>query len=253
MSNRSPLSWRLALVLTVLAPLPAAAEDRHACAAEAFTTVCRDGARELRVIQDTTSPSRRFGVAWQAPDAPGDVKTESDGSKHLDGGRADNVLVRLDTGTIAARLGGEHFGDHARYNHYEVKAVWSPDSRFVALLYQTKWNTDVAAIYRLSAEGSAGRPLDLLPICRKVGAGREAKLRGKSGRRYEQVVDVHSVANDGTVSAKCVMQIIKEDDDLGFAVRLRLDARGDALTARLIGARRCVDDRGPCAEREPHE
>src|SRR5262249_9599836 len=71
MSNRSPLSWRLALVLTVLAPLPAAAEDRHACAAEAFTTVCRDGARELRVIQDTTSPSRRFGVAWQAPDAPG--------------------------------------------------------------------------------------------------------------------------------------------------------------------------------------
>ena len=253
MSNRSPLSWRLALVLTVLAPLPAAAEDRHACAAEAFTTVCRDGARELRVIQDTTSPSRRHGVAWEAPAAPDDVKTESDGSKHLDGGRADNVLVRLDTGKVVTKLGGEHFGDHARYNHYEVTAVWSPDSRFLALLYQSKWSTDVAAVYRLPAEGAPGKPLDLLPICRRVGASREAKLHGKSGGRYEQLVDVHSVANDGTVSAKCVMQVIKEDDDFGFAVRLKLEARGDALTARLTAARRCVDDSGPCADRVPHE
>src|SRR5437870_5488561 len=105
--------------------------------------------------------------------------------------------------------------------------MWSPDSRFVALTYQTKWDTDAAVIYHLSAAGAAGTPLDLLPICRQAGRSREAKLRGKSGQNYEHVVDVRSVGNDGIVSAKCVMQVIKQDDYFAFAIRLKLDARGN--------------------------
>jgi hypothetical protein len=243
----------LVLLLAVLAPAASMAEDHFTCTTETFTTVCRSGARELRVVEDTASPSRQYAVAWEVPAGARALKTESDGSKHLDGGAADNFLVRLDTGKVVTKLAGTHYGDHARYNHFEVAAVWSPDSRFVAVVYQSKWMTDVAAVYRLSAEGTAGKPLDLLPICRDVGRGREGRLRGKAGENYAHTVDVHAVGKDAIVSAKCGMQVIKQDDNFSFAIRLKLDPRHDALAARLIGARRCTNDRGPCAEREPHE
>jgi hypothetical protein len=252
MGGRCPAPL-LALLLAMLVPGVSAAEDHFTCAAETFTTVCRGGGRELRIIEDTASPSRQYGIAWEVPAEARALKTDSDGSKHFDGGAADNFLVRLDAGTVVTKLEGTHYGDHARYNHFEVAAVWSPDSRFVAAVYQSKWMTDAAVIFRLSAEGTAGKPLDLLPICREVNGSREARLRGKSGENYEHTVDVHAVGKDATISAKCGMQVIKQDNYFAFAIRLKLDPRNDALTARVIGARRCTNDLGPCAEREPHE
>ena len=244
---------RLALILAALAPVADAAEEQHACVAEAFTTVCRSGERELRIIQDTTSPSRQYAVAWEVPDDAAPIKDPADGSKHLDGGAPDNFLVRLADGKTVSKLGGTHFGDRARYNHYEATAVWSPDSRLVAILNQSRWETDVAQIYRLSDAGAVSKPLDLLPICRNVGRKREPKLRRRSGEDYAHSVEVHSVRNDGTVSAKCSMQVVKQDDYFAFAIRLKVDARREALVASLLGARACRDESGPCAPREPHE
>jgi hypothetical protein len=39
------------------------AARRPACSAEECTIVCHDGGRELRIIRNTISPSRRYGVA----------------------------------------------------------------------------------------------------------------------------------------------------------------------------------------------
>jgi len=154
--------------------------QRFTCTENAYTTECSNGERRLRVIQDTRSPDGRYGIAWEAPSQDPDLETEEDGSEYFSPG-GPNFLIRLDAGNIVTKLDGEHFGDHARYNHDEITAVWSPDSHLVAILYQYKWGTDSARIYRLSANGVSGQPLDLLPICRDVGRRKEAKLRGKSG------------------------------------------------------------------------
>ena len=225
--------------------------QRFTCTENAYTTECSNGERRLRVIQDTRSPNGRYGIAWEAPSQDPDLKTEEDGSEYFAPG-GPNFLIRLDAGMIVTKLDGEHFGDHARYNHDEITAVWSPDSHLVAILYQYKWGTDSARIYRLSANGVSGQPLDLLPICRDVGRRKEAKLREKSGEDYAHSAYVRSIGNDGTVVASCFMQIIKKDDYFNFAVRLRLDVGRHGLSARLRDARRCTDDQGPCAPVGPH-
>jgi len=245
------LLFFLSLVLILLAPAQSWSAQRFTCTENAYTTECSNGERRLRVIQDTRSPDGRYGIAWEAPSQDPELKTEEDGSEYFAPG-GPNFLIRLDAGMIVTKLAGEHFGDHARYNHDEITAVWSPDSHLVAVLYQWKWGTDSARIYRLSANGVSGQPLDLLPICRDVGRRKEAKLRGKSGEDYAHSAYVRSIGNDGTVVASCFMQIIKKDDYFNFAVRLRLDVGRHGLSARLRDARRCTDDQGPCAPVGPH-
>jgi hypothetical protein len=243
----------LALVLVTLAPTAAAAAETHKCVADRYTTVCGNGATELRIIQNTISPSRQYGIAWEAPADPRKVEIQDDGSKYLEAA-TDNFIVRLGDGKIEAKLATEHFGDHARYNFNEILAVWSPDSRYVAVVYYSKWTTDVADVYRLAANGSASKPAALMPICRAVGKQAEAKLRDEQGPNYEHTLDVKSVGNDGVMSVKCSMQVMKGDDGFDFTIHVQLDAGERALAARLLDARRCGDDEeGPCAVREMTE
>jgi hypothetical protein len=248
----SDLLFFLPLALVLLAPAQSRSAERFTCTKNAYTTECTNGERRLRVIQDTQSPDGRYGIVWEVPWQDPHLKREDDGSEYLAAGGPPNFLVRLDAGMIVARLAGAHFGDHARYNHYEITAIWSPDSHLVGVLYQQKWSTDSARIYRLSANGVSGQALDLLPICRDVGRSNEAKLRGKSGEHYGHGAYVRAIGHDRTVAASCSMQIIKEDEYFHFAVRLRLDVGHHALGARLLDVRRCIDDQGPCAPVEPH-
>jgi hypothetical protein len=247
-----PQTFRLtALAVALCAPAAAAAEP--ACMAETYTTVCRDGARELRIIRNTISPSGRYGVAWEVP-ADGSAEDwaqdgRSDGSKMADGGSIRNFLVRLTDGKRIAKLAGEHFGDHPRYNHFEVVVTWSHDSRYVTILNQTKWTTDVSDVFLVSDNG-ASRPLRLMPICASATRVRAAK---RGGRGYTLSLDVTSVRNDGTVTAKCSMQINKFDDYFAVAVKAKVVPDGNGLKAQLVEARLCDDERGICAGREPQD
>jgi len=237
-------------IVLILTALSSAAAAEGSCAPDKYTTVCSNSAGELRVIKDTASPSGKYGVVWQVPaDTSADVR--DDGSKSIDGD-ADNFIIRLSDGKIIAKLDTDHFGDHARYNFNEITAVWSPDSRFVAVLHQTKWSTDVADVYFMPPQGAAPKPVDLMPVCRTLGRDQEATLRRKTGNGYEHTADVKAIANDGVLSLKCAMQVRKEDDYFGFAIRIKLNVRKNALAARLIDARLCADDNGPCAMRTPH-
>jgi hypothetical protein len=176
---------RLAALAIALAPAAIAAPTAAApaCSAETYTIVCHDGGRELRVIRNTISPSGRYGVAWEAP-TDGSVEDwvqdgQSDGSKWAEGGSVRNFLVRLPDGKPIARLAGEHLGDHPRYNHTEV--IWSPDSRYVAIVNQSKWTTDVSDVFLVSDKG-ASRPLRLMPICASAVRLRAANLPDTSSR-----------------------------------------------------------------------
>ena len=90
-----------ALAVALCASAASAAES--ACTAETYTTVCRDGGRELRIIRNTTSPSGQYGVAWEVP-SDGTAEDwvrggETDGSKlagsafRAIGGRIGDMLL----------------------------------------------------------------------------------------------------------------------------------------------------------------
>jgi hypothetical protein len=255
----SQSSLRLAAIaLALLAPaLLSAAVAEPACVAETYTTVCRDGDRELRIIRDTVSPSGHYGVAWEVP-KDGSVEEweqngEKDGSKlagMYDGGRTGgdrvrNFLLRLPDGKPIRRLGGDHMGDHLFYNHRELDVTWSPDERFVAILNQSKWTTDVSEVYVVSGV-VATKAASLVPICMSATKAEVAKRRRKGEAGYVALVAVSSIGNDGTLLAKCLMNQIKKDKfDMGIQVRIAPTGNG----IELVRAKLCTDDEnaGICA------
>jgi hypothetical protein len=240
-----------ALLAFVLPASVTAVAQAAGCAVEGFTTVCHKGDRELRVIKNTISPSGRYGIAWQVP-TDARVETWDDGSEISDTGSIKNVLVRLADGAPVARLAGDHFGDHPRYNHREVVATWSPDSRYVAILNQSKWTTDASDVYLVSDNGVT-KPARLMPACKSAARREVARRSGKSRDPYEYSLDVHSVGNDGSIVMRCALQVIKEDDYFAIVVHAKAVADGNALTARVLESRLCKDERGVCAGREPQE
>jgi hypothetical protein len=231
----------LAFVLSAPATPAAAAA---ACALEGYTFVCHKGERELRVIKNTIAPSGRYGVAWQVP-TDASVETWDDGSEISDTGSIKNFLVRLGDGVPVARLAGDHFGDHPRYNHREVVATWSPDSRYVAILNQSKWMTDVSEVYLVSDKG-APKPASLMPACKSAAKNEAARRSGKGGDHYTYSLNVRSVGNDGTIVMRCALQVIKEGDYFAMVVRVKVVADGGALKAHVLDARLCKDERGFC-------
>jgi hypothetical protein len=256
MSQSSLLHAAIAVGLLALAALTAATAE-PACVAETYTTVCRNGEHELRVIRDTVSPSGHYGVAWEVPDDGSAEEWEQNGEKDgsklaatYDGSRKDkdrvrNFLVHLPDGNPIRRLGGDHMGDHPSYNHRELEVTWSPDERFVAILNQSKWTTDVSEVYVVSGNVTT-KAGSLVPICMSATKAEVAKRRRKGGEGYVPLVAVSSISNDGILLAKCLMNQIKKDNfDMGIEVKI---APAGSST-RLIRAKLCADDAntGICA------
>jgi hypothetical protein len=256
--DHMPQTFRLvALAVALCTSVASAAEP--ACMAETYTTVCRDGARELRIIRNTISPSGQYGVAWEVP-ADGTAEDwvrggETDGSKlagdydgyRRKGGRLNNLLVRLADGKAIRKLAGDYIGDHPFYNHREVEVTWSPDSRYVAILNQDKWTTDVSDMYFVS-DGTASEPVSLVSICKRVTKAEVNKRRRKGPAPYAAAASVSSVGNDGTVTALCDREQIKNDHfDMGISVRLTPE--GNRLRAQVTASRLCGEDdeRDVCA------
>ena len=248
---------RIALLALALFAPAAAAEG--ACTAETYTTVCRDGTRELRVIRDTVSPSGAYGVVWEVP-TDGTAQEwerngERDGSKlagEYDGARRGapikNFLVRLGDGKPIRRIAGDHMGDHPFYNHREIVVTWSPDSRYVAILHQVKWTTDVADVHLVS-DGAVSTPVSLRSICRNITRAEVKKRQRKIHEEYLVGVNVSSIGNDDTITAKCTMEAPKRDN-FEMGIRLKLRPRGGDLKAELVTTRMCGDDdeRDVCAD-----
>lgn len=247
----SQSSLRLAAIaVTLLAPVAAAAEP--GCVAETYTTVCRNGERELRIIRDTVSPSGHYGVAWEVPDDGSaeewEKNGEKDGSKLAGaydgvrkGDRVKNFLLHLPDGKPIRRLGGDHMGDHPFYNHRELDVTWSPDERFVAILNQSKWTTDVSEVYAVSS-GVATKAASLMPICMSATKAEVAKRRRKREDHYVALAAVSSISNDGTLLAKC---LISQKKDMGIQVKIAPTGSG----TQLIRTKLCADDEnaGICA------
>lgn len=106
--------------------------------------VCGEGASAMRAVADTFSPSKHYAFAWRSPDGlPKGDDTPND---------VENILIRLSDGAVVAKLGGAYWATgQMRANRQDLVAAWSPDSRAVVEVANSRWDTDSFAYYLLDA------------------------------------------------------------------------------------------------------
>src|SRR5438034_9155254 len=65
----------------------------------------------------------------------------------------ENLLVRIADGAVLAKLGGEYWATgEMRANRYDLLAAWSPDSRAVIAVANSRWDSESFAYYRIDGE-----------------------------------------------------------------------------------------------------
>ena len=143
----------LPLVLTALYVQQAATAHAQACVADQQGgLVCGEGKAAMRVVADTTSPSKNYAFAWRSQQG-------LPSGRDLQPVGVENLLIRIADGEYWAT--GE-----MRANRYDLLAVWSPDSRAVIEVANSRWDSDSFAYYRI--DGATATRLDLRALVEPV-------------------------------------------------------------------------------------
>src|SRR3569833_1908103 len=90
------------LVFLALYVLQATAVHAQACVADqGGDLVCGEGKAAMRVVANTTSPSKEYAFAWRSEQGlpPGRDAPPSD---------VENLLIRISDGAVLAKLGGKY-------------------------------------------------------------------------------------------------------------------------------------------------
>lgn len=210
----------------------------HPCVREEMTTVCHGDHPAVRVIEETTSPSGRYAMAWIVPeDAVGTSRLKldpTDGSVSLPDGEPENVVVRLRDGAVIAHAGSTHFGDHELYNYAELSAAWSADETRLITRQNDRWDTLAADVFRFDRNGKLMAHGDLLAIVRRIGrkhlAGRK---HGDSIEAYEAHIVAERFDRGNRMEIKTVLQIPGTDEP-GFYFRIKIRLGEDEI--RVVDA-----------------
>ena len=116
-------SWLLVLA----AALPVRAETGPCVSDQAGVMTCGQGPGAARVVDGTTSPSKRVAFAWRAPGrSPTQPPDEAGDSMFT----VESLLIRLSDGAVLSSAKGEYWrtGD-LQANHIDESVAWSPNSR----------------------------------------------------------------------------------------------------------------------------
>src|SRR3954451_21938596 len=96
-------AWAFTLVLIALYVQQAAAVHAQACVADPHgDLVCGEGKTAMRVVADTTSPSKEYAFAWRNEQG---LRLGSDQPPS----GVENLLVRISDGAVLAKLGGKYW------------------------------------------------------------------------------------------------------------------------------------------------
>ena len=132
-----------ALWLLVLAPAsPVGAETGPCVSDQAGVMTCGQGPGAARVVDGTTSPSKRLAFAWRAP---GRLPTEDPREDYVE-----SLLIRLSDGAVLSSAKGMYWrtGD-SRANHMTEEVAWSPNSRLAIEAQDSKWSTEILRLYAI--------------------------------------------------------------------------------------------------------
>ena len=220
-----------ALWLLVLAPAsPVGAETGPCVSDQAGVMTCGQGPGAARVVDGTTSPSKRFAFAWRAP---GRSPTEEPLGDYVD-----SLLIRLSDGAVLSSAKGEYWrtGD-AMANHIDEAVAWSPNSRLAIETQDSKWSTDIVRLYAIGAEDKV-LVLDLQKVIEPA-VRTQLRQLGKKDRIYTfSVEDGPTIDDSGAVRLTALMQIPKQEGDLNFDVTLKVSQKNGALSAGDVSVRR---------------
>ena len=220
----------LPVVLLALYVAQTVAVQAQACVADQNgDLVCGTGTSASRVFADTTSPSKGYAFAWRTAqglpsgrDAPSGVE---------------NVLVRVSDGKVLATLGGTHWETgEMRANRSELMAAWSPDSRSVVEVANSRWDTDTFAYYRI--DGATAAKLDLRALVVPVLTAR-LPPRNREGNSF-RVHDDLPVALDarGRLRFTAMLYVPKGETSNDYVVQVNIRDRGGKLSAQVVSVRR---------------
>lgn len=229
---RSALKFPL-LLLALYVPQTVAVRAEACVANQGGDLVCGAGKSASRVFADTTSPSKRYAFAWRTAqglpsgrDAPDNVE---------------NVLIRVTDGAVLAKLGGTHWETgEMRANRSELKAAWSPDSRSVVEVANSRWDSDSFAYYRI--DGATAARLDLRAIVEPVLTAR-LPPRNRKGNSFRVREDLPVTLDArGRVRFTAMLHVPKGETSNDYKVQLNIRERRGKPSADVVSVRRVKAD-----------
>jgi len=229
---RSALTFPVVL-LALYAPQTAAVRAQACVADQSGDLVCGSGNGALRVFANTTSPSRNYAFAWRTAqglpsgdDAPNDVE---------------NVLIRVTDGAVLATLGGTFWETgKMRANRYDLVAAWSPDSRSVIEVANSRWDSDSFAYYRI--EGATATKLDLRALVEPVMTAR-LPPRNRQGNSFRVREDLPVTLDArGRVRFTAMLYVPKGETSHDYKVQVNVRTAGGKPSALVVSMRRVKSD-----------
>jgi hypothetical protein len=229
---RRTLAYSLVFIALHAQQVPAA--HAQACRADQHDgLVCGEGTAAMRVVADTISPSKTYAFAWRSeqglsvgdPPPPG----------------VENLLIRLGDGAVLAKLGGEYWatGD-MRANRYELVAVWSPDSRSVIEVANSRWDSDSFAYYRI--DGATAVKLGLRAL---VEPAMTARLppRNRKGNSFRVRTDLPlTLDGSGRLRFTAMLYVPKGETSNDYKVNVNIRTTGGKPSAQVVSMRRVKAD-----------
>ena len=225
---RSALTFPVVL-LALYAPQTAAVRAQACIADQSGGHVCGKGTGALRVFGNTTSPSRDYAFAWRTArglpsgqDIPNDVE---------------NVLIRVTDGVVLATLGGTYWETgEMQANRYELLAAWSPDSRAVIEVANSRWDSDSFAYYRI--DGETATKLDLRALVEPVMMAR-LPPRNREGNSFRVHEDLPvTIDARGRVRFTAMLYMPKAETSNDYKVQVNVRVRGGKPSAQVVSIQR---------------
>jgi hypothetical protein len=224
----------LPLVLIALYTQQVPAARAQACAPDQHGgLVCGEGKAAMRVFADTTSPSKNYAFAWRSeqglsvgdPPPPG----------------VENLLIRISDGAVLAKLGGEFWATgEMRANRYDLAAAWSPDSRSVIEVANSRWDSDSFAYYRI--DGATATKLDLRALVEPVMTAR-LPPRNRQGNSFRVRTDLPLTLDDrGRLRFTAMLYVPKGETTNDYKIQINVRIAGGKPSAQVVSMRRVKAD-----------
>ncbi|WP_312014404.1 hypothetical protein [Bradyrhizobium sp. AUGA SZCCT0283] len=222
------------VVLLALYASQTAAVRGDACIADQRGgLVCGEGKGALRVFANTTSPSKNYAFAWrtaQGLPSGGDIPND-----------VENVLIRVTDGAVLATLGGTYWATgEMRANRYELIAAWSPDSRAVIEVANSRWDSDSFAYYRI--DGATATRLDLRALVEPVMTAR-LPPRNRQGNSFRVREDLPVTLDArGRARFTAMLYVPKGETSNDYKVQVNVRTTGGKPSAQVVSMRRVKAD-----------
>jgi len=190
--------------------------------------VCGDGRDAVRVLPNTTSPSKQLAFGWRMK---GGQRMPVNGPDREED--VENVLVRLSDGAVLAKLGGHHWTLGERHaNQLDTIVTWSADERAVVETQSGRWSTEAQTYAAIASDKVS--TLDLLALFEpKIRARMAKEFRDEYGLRV-RASDPAAFEKNGRLRVGTVMHVPHVGKTRWFDVMLQISPKGAVPQAKLV-------------------